>query len=147
MYGLIQGKRILAIHDDRDVISAYQDTLENDFGIKSVIGKIDKKKIKNRVEYFELYLVRYGDNYVPSKFFMTARNTDDQAAYDLKYAHDILMRILKYSTDEKDQKHLIKSLSIIQRELDNCYNNPLNPLNIEEIKNMNEKYKDRFLSE
>jgi hypothetical protein len=37
MYGLIQGKRILAIHDDRDVISAYQDTLENDFGIKSVI--------------------------------------------------------------------------------------------------------------
>ena len=71
MYGVLKSGIVIAIHDELDVINKFIDSQNSDISDYKIvkIKKKSHKKYKYLYEYQDLYLVRYGDNYVPFKLY------------------------------------------------------------------------------
>ena len=77
--------------------------------------KLDKKSLKKHPEYQELYLLRVGDNYLPAKHYYINNDVTNEALYDLKYARDVILRILEYR--KNGAKSLEKAVFILEEEI------------------------------
>lgn len=117
IYGVVVSNKLTAIHDDEEVINNYAESISSEYDMKTSIVKLNRKKIEYSNEYQDLYLVRYGDTYIQSKYFSIARDDDSQFKYDLQYAYDVLLRVMEFNDNPKDIKHLRKSVIVIEREL------------------------------
>lgn len=116
MYGVIStGGKLLAISDDLDHI--------NNFVVKnkkfiSGIAKVRKKELAAS-DRADLILVRYGEDYIPSKYYTALEDVTSQRNYDIKYAKDVLLNVLEYSDlSDKKKKHIEKAILILEDEID-----------------------------
>ena len=116
VYGVIStGGKLLAISDDLDHI--------NNFGVKnkkfiSGIVKVRKKELAAS-DRADLILVRYGEDYIPSKYYTALEDVTSQRNYDIKYARDVLLNVLEYSDlSDKKKKHIEKAILIWEDEID-----------------------------
>ncbi len=125
LFGCVIDKELVAVHESKKVASNYCNMLETMGHPNIGLVRVNTDKLDGQM-YEDLYLVRYGDSYIQSKYFMLAKNDDKQFKYDLQYAKDVLMRILEFSTDKKEIKTISKTLLIINKEIDSikCTRDP-----------------------
>lgn len=116
MYGVIStGGKLLAISDDLDHINNF--VVKNKKFISGIV-KVRKKELAAS-DRADLILVRYGEDYIPSKYYTALEDVTSQRDYDIKYAKDVLLNILEYSDlSDKKKKHIEKVILILEDEID-----------------------------
>ena len=116
MYGVIStGGKLLAISDDLDHINNF--VVKNKKFISGIV-KVRKKELAAS-DRADLILVRYGEDYIPSKYYTALEDVSSQRNYDIKYARDVLLNILEYSDlSDKKKKHIEKAILILEDEID-----------------------------
>ena len=116
MYGVIStGGKLLAISDDLDHINNF--VVKNKKFISGIV-KVRKKELAAS-DRADLILVRYGEDYIPSKYYTALEDVSSQRNYDIKYARDILLNVLEYSDlSDKKKKHIEKAILILEDEID-----------------------------
>ena len=120
MYAAIHQKNFIAFHDELKVIKKYRKGLLKSHNIDIDVAYISKKKLKKIPDYADLYLVRYGDTYIQSKYYSTSNIDLKQLIYDLKYTKDILFRIIEIPDDdlsEEDSYHIEKVIELLYNKL------------------------------
>ena len=145
MYGVKTGdNKLVAIHDELPIVIKFMNEQPNH---KFEIIELRKKfmnKLKKTNEYTDLYLVRYNDRYIPYSVYETYKRTTDGYLYDLKYAKDILCRLLEENDmSNKEHKYISKTIEYISNQLhDDTGIIPLNTL--KDIKLLDDEYKERI---
>ena len=123
MYCVYDGNnRIIAFHDDLEIVTSYVHDIQHSHSDANdlQIGKIKKKKVKSTIDYYDLYLVRYGDTYVQSRYIDYADLVGGQCMYDNQQCRDTLLRILECDDiSDKERKSIEQTVKIINRILDN----------------------------
>lgn len=116
MYGVIStGGKLLAISDDLDHINNF--VVKNKKFISGIV-KVRKKELAAS-DRADLILVRYGEDYIPSKYYTALEDVSSQRNYDIKYARDVLLNVLEYSDlSDKKKKHIEKTILILEDEID-----------------------------
>lgn len=116
MYGVIStGGKLLAISDDLDRINSF--AVKNKKFISGIV-KVRKKELAAS-DRADLILVRYGEDYIPSKYYTALEDVTSQRNYDIKYAKDVLLNVLEYSDlSDKKKKHIEKAILILEDEID-----------------------------
>ena len=116
MYGVIcTGGKLLAISDDLDHINRF--VVKNKKFISGIV-KVRKKELAAS-DRADLILVRYGEDYIPSKYYTALEDVTSQRNYDIKYARDVLLNVLEYSDlSDKKKKHIEKAILILEDEID-----------------------------
>lgn len=116
MYGVIStGGKLLAISDDLDNINRF--VVKNKKFISGIV-KVRKKELAAS-DRADLILVRYGEDYIPSKYYTALEDVTSQRNYDIKYARDVLLNVLEYSDlSDKKKKHIEKAILILEDEID-----------------------------
>lgn len=116
MYGVIStGGKLLAISNDLDHINNF--VVKNKKFISGIV-KVRKKELAAS-DRADLILVRYGEDYIPSKYYTALEDVSSQRDYDIKYAKDVLLNILEYSDlSDKKKKHIEKVILILEDEID-----------------------------
>lgn len=110
------GKKVIAIHDDIDVVEKYIDNIEKNHNIRLPIGKIKKKQLKKHPEYNDLYLVRYNNIYVQAEYLETLSIISEDYIYDYRCAIEILLRSLEVEDmSENDMKAIKKSIKVLDK--------------------------------
>ena len=145
MYGVLKSGIVIAIHDELDVINKFIDSQNSDISDYKIvkIKKKSHKKYKYLYEYQDLYLVRYGDNYVPFKLYDTLKDASDEYFYDLRYCKDVLLRLLEEKhNNHKDRKALFRCVKIIVDEINNGLSSDIDYLN--DLSELNKAYKERI---
>jgi hypothetical protein len=116
VYGVIStGGKLLAISDDLDHINNF--VVKNKKFISGIV-KVRKKELAAS-DRADLILVRYGEDYIPSKYYTALEDVSSQRNYDIKYARDVLLNVLEYSDlSDKKKKHIEKAILILEDEID-----------------------------
>lgn len=116
MYGVIStGRKLLAISDDLDHINNF--VVKNKKFISGIV-KVRKKELAAS-DRADLILVRYGEDYIPSKYYAALEDVSSQRNYDIKYAKDVLLNVLEYSDlSDKKKKYIEKAILILEDEID-----------------------------
>jgi hypothetical protein len=143
MYGILKEKTLVAVHDEKEIVEKFINTLENPDEYDLI--KIKNKVIKTNPNYEDIYLVRYGDKYVPYYLYDTLKNETDQFSYDLKYCKDILFRLLEdQSRSEKERKALLRVIGMIEEEME-TFDMDLETL--EKMDDLNRAFKERIIQD
>lgn len=115
--------RFIAFHNEKRVILKFKHDYELSNNEDLAIFVIKGKDIKKYSDYSDLYLVRYGESFVQTKFLYIAELDYGQIVYDFNYAKDVLNHIIEFIKDEKKIKRLMRSVEIIEEELENIQSN------------------------
>ena len=109
---------LIAFHDYVDVVESYVNHIKAHHKDAELhIGKIKRKKIKERL--YDLYLVRYAETYVQQGYLDYLSFYSDQGIYDIKYAKEVLIRLLGGGVYEgKEKKNLEKTILLLDKELE-----------------------------
>ena len=140
MYGVIStGGKLLAISDDLDHINRF--VVKNKKFISGIV-KVRKKELAAS-DRADLILVRYGEDYIPSKYYTALEDVTSQRNYDIKYARDVLLNVLEYSDlSDKKKKHIEKAILILEDEIDPEEAPTIDTM--EELLSMESEYKEKI---
>lgn len=141
MYAVMKKDEIIGFHEDLEVVKKFTTSFNPDSVEIVKIKKKKEKKIRKNPYYDDLYLVRYGDKYLPINLYMTAKEISFQEEYDLKYCKDIISRIITTVKFKKmkDFDALYRSITIITDLIDNP--GELDYETLKQIKSMRDEYK------
>lgn len=141
MYAVMKKDEIIGFHEDLEVVKKFTTSFNPDSVEIVKIKKKKEKKIRKNPFYDDLYLVRYGDKYLPINLYMTAKEISLQEEYDLKYCKDIISRIITTVKFKKmkDFDALYRSMNIITDLIDNP--GELDYETLKQIKSMRDEYK------
>lgn len=141
MYAVMKKDEIIGFHEDLEVVKKFTTSFNPDSVEIVKIKKKKEKKIRKNPYYDDLYLVRYGDKYLPINLYMTAKEISLQEEYDLKYCKDIISRIITTVKFKKmkDFDALYRSMNIITDLIDNP--GELDYETLKQIKSMRDEYK------
>ena len=140
VYGVIStGGKLLAISDDLDHINRF--VVKNKKFISGIV-KVRKKEL-SASDRADLILVRYGEDYIPSKYYTALEDVTSQRNYDIKYARDVLLNVLEYSDlSDKKKKHIEKAILILEDEIDPEEAPTIDTM--EELLSMESEYKEKI---
>lgn len=143
MYGAILNNNLIAYHEDKDVVTGFVKQQKNDDIQVVKIKKKKRKKILDDIDCQELYLVQYGDEYVPYEYYNTMKGITDQYEYDLVYCKNILYRLLEDGDrSKKDTKAIIKTISILTKEIESSNNLTMQELEL--WKELDKEYRNKL---
>lgn len=114
MFCAILGEKVIAIHEDEDIINEYIKLYKHfhEDANNIYLGKIKNKKA---AKYDDLYLEMIGDSFVQAKFVQSYSFFKDQIIEDNKRAKGVLERILsEEELDRKEKKHLMKTIELLE---------------------------------
>lgn len=135
VYFLEIGTSIIAYHKDYNVIREYAQSV-NAKGIKK-IGRVSKKYISNKEEFEELYLIKYGDGYIPRKYLEVCELDKNEFISMFKDTKDSLITLIEMLNSKKDIKTISKAIDIIDRFEEDLENSVLS---YDEMKYRYEEY-------
>ena len=144
MYAVIKDNEIIGFHEDLEVVKKFT-TSFNPNSVEIIkIKKKKEKKLRENPFYDDLYLVRYGDTYLPMNLYLVAKEENSQDEYDLRYCRDIISKILisVKLKNKKDFNSLFRSMNIISNLMENPGQLDYNIL--QQIKSMREEYKNKL---
>ena len=111
--------RVIAFHDDEDVVEAYVERIQKQHNKEFTIASLSKKKANKIVDLDNLYLVRWGDTYVQCGFTQYLDLVSSQSIYDKRYCKEVLLKILETDDlSEKERKHISKTVEIVDKSLE-----------------------------
>jgi len=116
-----KGQNLIAYHEKRKVIEKYFDKIRNQCdGDFYVITKLKTKQIKKIRDYYDYYLLRYGDFYVPAAYYCMIEDDYDNILYEYNYVIDIIQRIIEIEDlTDKERKNLVNTAVIIKTLMQN----------------------------
>lgn len=130
--------KIIAMHDDKEVVEEYNNLIYHYHKIHLNIIKAKKKSLKNKKFFDDLYLVRYGQTYVQAGYLTYIQLASDQIHDDMRFAKDILLRVLEINKlSNKDSKSISKAISIMD---DLIYEDEQYTPSITELRNLKNDY-------
>lgn len=131
-------EKIIAFHDEYEVVKKYCDAIKKCHNKELKIGKIKKKILKNISDFDDLYLVRYGGTYIQSGYLEYMDIERGPYIYDNRYCKDILLRILElYDLSNSEIKNVKKTIKLIDKIMKN--DSDYTPL-ISELEEMKMEY-------
>lgn len=124
MYIIMKDKEIIAAHDDEDIAREYLRS-QNDSEMSLLrLKKRKSRELENAPSFLDVYLVRYGNFYVPYSQYVAIRDLTSQRDDDLRYCRDILFRLLEEDViSEKDIFAVKKTLSIVINQIESMDDN------------------------
>lgn len=142
--------KLIGYHDKKKTAAQYYYSLkqlENSEKYKFV--KCKKKVIKQIPEHYDYYLVRFGRNYIPSKYFEFAKDDIYTVIFEYKHTMEILMRIFELEKlSQKDKDTIEESLFIVQDVMDREMDCVISPDQLKEMESMYNEFKQKvFWSE
>ena len=119
MYVLMRSEKAVACHDSKKIIIKYKNYILRDNDEDEIIYKIykiKKSKLQGRININDLYLVRYGNTYVPFKYLDSLDIVASQVIYDNEYCIDVLYKFLEEpDLTDTDIHHIEKTINIIEK--------------------------------
>lgn len=127
----IRSRVIIGYHEEPEIVETFVEdqnrTVSDSYGIAHVAYDYPYKKIKRIDDYAELHLVQLGFQFIPVGLYETCLEMQRDATYDLKYAKNILLRILECddltggesSCMEKTVLTLEKMIFAVENSVDN----------------------------
>lgn len=116
MYGVVSDNRIIGIHEDIDICDNYAEEIRQNKNIICSVVKL-KKKHKRNDKIYELYLLKYGDSYIQSKYYDTIEYEDNVILDEYKNAKNTLLSLLNFIDDDKEKKHINKTILILEKHI------------------------------
>lgn len=119
MYIAIKDNNIIAAHDDYDILMEYVETQTSDVSALKVKKK-KSKELEDNPDFSEIYLVRYGQYYIPYNQYRAMKDLSSQRDDDLKYCRDVLYRILEEGNlkSKKDISAINKAILVVESEIE-----------------------------
>ena len=117
MYYVIEnGKEIIAFHREKRVVQKYCELLLQKYDdLKLSVNKEKNKKSYKRIEFDDLYLVRYKETFIQRKYIDTLELYDDGYTDDFITVKDILLRTVQtYDIGKKDLKSIRKVIMLME---------------------------------
>lgn len=129
MYVVMKNKELIAAHEDKDIILEYICS-QNDPSMEILkIKKRKSRKLEETSSFLDIYLVRYGNFYVPYGQYEAIKDVNGQRDFDLKYCRDILFRLLEEkSVVKEDMPAVMKTISIVISEIESLDDNDYDQL-------------------
>lgn len=146
MYSLYSLKlqKNIAYHFEKRVVRKYKDNYEKNNPDTLIIKKIKCKELPQ--EYDELYLVKYGNDYLQSKYLEVMEVDESVTIDDYFYAHDVIMKLCyDLSYNKKKIKKLLKADSIILQEVKKSNPYCYDMRSLEERKREHEMWKNKSI--
>ena len=137
----------VAFHKEKRVIQKFKMDYEISNNTDLNLFVIKGKNINKYPDYSDLYLVKYGENYVQTKYFYIADVEYGQILYDFNYAKDVLNHIIEFTKDNKKEKHLLKAVEILEDEIKNIQSNVSSIDVLEEIDTEYNTYRNNLSDE
>ena len=134
----------IAFHNEKRVIDKFRMDYEISNNTHLTLFKIKGKNLDKYPDYSDLYLVKYGESYVQTKYFSIADVEYGQILYDYNYAKDVLNHIIEFTKDNKKEKQLIKAVKIIEDEIYRISSNVSSVETLEELYNECETYYNKI---
>lgn len=146
MYAIIQkaSQKPIGFHIEKKVASKYKVEYELVNKNESLVIKKVKNSKCNSYELNELYLVRFGDGYVPQKYLDACDYDIGQDIYDLTYTHDMLQKLILSVSNDKKRKKLMNADKIVLEELNSVQNEVYNLNYLQEVEDNIERFKMRM---
>lgn len=130
-------QRVVAYTDDKEILEKYLFNIEKTTHKKYSFKKIKYKHIKNISEYDDLYLIRYGDTYIPNKYYKYMELCDTKE--ETRQVIDYLIRQLEQrELRDKKRKLVEKMILLIEKWYEE--EKEYTPTN-EELQNIEDHYK------
>ena len=147
MYAVIDSSKrnaadkLVAYHDKKKIVRTYYEALKKTKDSdKFTLVKCKKKHLKKIPEYYEYYLIRLGNNYIPAMYYEFAKDDFDTMICEYKYVIEILSRVFEFGDMSDSERHNVKKTIItIQELLDNELSSVVSP---DVYKRMEELYKE-----
>jgi len=117
MYYVVEnGKTIIAFHHEKRVVQKYCELLLQKYDdLNLSINKEKNKKSYKRIEFDDLYLVRYKETFIQRKYIETLELYDNGYTDDFITVKDILLRIVQtYDIGKKDLKAIHKVIMLME---------------------------------
>lgn len=142
MYIIVKENQIIAAHDNKEVALKYLEDQNESSKMKILkIKKKKRKELEDIPDLLDVYLVRYGDLYIPYDQYIALKDLNGQRDFDLKYCRDVLFRLLEENVvSKKDISAVKKVLSIVISEIESLDDNDYETLekiktHLNELKN------------
>ena len=111
--------KIIGYHESKRVCEKYLNQLvdshefdNSDLKIISFKGKV----LKTITAYYDLYLVRYGNGYIQSKFMDLVEYDYKTSIQELMFAKEIIMKYLEFSdASDSTKKHAMKTYQFLDK--------------------------------
>lgn len=140
MYGAVFNKEIVAIHDDADIVREFISQQQNSDDFDMIKIK-NKKKIRSKPEYEDLYLVICNGQYVPYELYDTLKKEYGAGNYDLITCRETLYRLVEDGgLSKKEIDSIFKTLKILSDRISEPID--LNYDSLKELDGLNKKFKD-----
>lgn len=109
---------LIAYHTDKRVADHYAYMMNSEYNHNYMVKKIKNKVFNTLYKNVEdLYLVRYGDNYVQVKYIDYIELVTDQVIYDDTYAKDILLKMLETRQLSKREKKIFEKAILLLEDI------------------------------
>lgn len=116
LYGVIMNNTIVGVHEDISICNTYlHDVRINKNSLCSIVKL--KKKHKNKDNIYDLYLIKYGDSFIPSKYYDAIEYEDNVIINDYREAKNTLSSLLNFITDDKEKKHISKTILTLEKHI------------------------------
>lgn len=138
LYGVIDSEhKLVAVSRNIDCVEKFRKDNQDH---TSAVVKI-KRKCFDESLIADLELVRYGDSYVPAKYYRSVKDLSIERDSDLQYAVEVIMREVSDKLREentKDVKVLVRAAMILSEMIESGDVPDLPTL--KELKNMDTAY-------
>lgn len=128
---------VIAFHESKRVVHEYAQRLQKEAPqLKTIIFSVKESKIISNTNYYDRYLIRYGNKYIQSKFYDLIKEDYQTAIRETIFCKEILMKYLEYEKLSKsDKKALEKVVSFLDEKKEDIKNDvpSFNALKLMEI--------------
>ena len=112
---------IIGFHESKRVCLKYIKMAENSEDL--AILKVKEKLITEKSDYYDYYLVRYGNGYVQSKYFDLIEDDYKTSIKELVFAKEIIMKYMEFSDlTNGEQKALKKTCEFLEDKKEDIKN-------------------------
>lgn len=109
-------QKVIAYHTEKRVVKHYKKGYLENSPDTLIIKKISENKLPK--DYGDLYLVKYGDDFIQYKYLETVQIDLEVIIEDCLHAHDVLQRIAETSNDKKKTRSILKADTFVLEELE-----------------------------
>ena len=108
-----ENNKVVAYTDDKEILETYLFNINKCTGKQYSFKKVKYKRIKDNEDYDDLYLVRFNDTYIPSKFYKYMELEDSNEG---RRVVDYLMKNLEIrELSEKKRKLVEKMILLVEK--------------------------------
>lgn len=142
--GKNESEKIIAYHESRRVVSQYYYSLAKRQK-KYKLVKCKGKVIKRKPDYYDFYLVRFGRNYIQTKYYSFAKENLDILLSEYRFSIEILKRTFEVDDLENEEREILeKAILVMQKKMDEELDCITDPTELKYLDDMYNRYRNEI---